>query len=183
MQETVSEAELGWLAGLLDGEGSIAYSVRKKHLGYLGMDLSVCWYNTDGGIIRKAVAILNKIGVEPYLTEASRDVEKRNGTTWLQAHKTYLTVRLHKQSAMRIVLEALHPHLAGEKRHRAYLVLRLLNKKKNGSHDRRHSNYDTEDWYLLGELYKTSERKRPVPQELLDRIPRDYTPDVPAIRA
>ncbi len=183
MQETVSEAELGWLAGLLDADGTIAYSVRRKHKGYLGMDLSVSWYNTDGGIVRKAVDVLNKIGVEPYISEAHRNVEKERGTTWLKKDKTYLTVRLHKQSSMRIILHAIYPYLAGEKRHRAYLVLRLLDKKKNGSHDRRKSNYDIEDWYLLHELYKTSERDRPIPQDLLDRIPRDYTPEVPVVRS
>jgi len=177
MQETITEAEVGWLAGFLDADGSISYSVRKKHKGYVGMDLAVQWHNTDGGIIRKAMSVMSKLGVEPYITESNREVEKKSGTTWLKKEKSYLTIRVHRQEYMRIILEAIYPHLAGEKKHRVYLVLRLLQKKKNGSHDRRKSNYDTEDWCLLYELYKTSERNRPVPKELLDRIPRDYTPE------
>ena len=174
-QETIDPAEAGWLAGFLDGEGSITFGVRKKHKGYLGMDLKVLFCNTDAGIITKATRILEKMGIIPHIQEKV----SQPGKIWLKPDKTAIYLNLHKQAHIYRLLIQLEPHLAGEKKYRAKLVIQLLEKriKRVNSHSRSKgdSRYDTEDWWLLREMYRS--RGRNAPKELEDRIPRDYTPD------
>lgn len=69
-QGTPSEAEIAWLSGVIESEGSVMLSCyvrqegRKPKIG-----TQIMLYNTDAGIIHKAVDVLERLGIGHYITE------------------------------------------------------------------------------------------------------------------
>lgn len=69
------EGSIGWLAGILDGEGSIAFSRR----GELNPQCFVAVKATDPFMIERVSSILSTLGVRyTYDTKAGTNVEKPN---------------------------------------------------------------------------------------------------------
>src|SRR5579863_6517286 len=67
--QQATDYELGWLAGILDGEGWIGFSITQKRSGTGGSvfaKLEVRVNNTDKAIIDRTAEIMNKLGVNPY---------------------------------------------------------------------------------------------------------------------
>jgi hypothetical protein len=159
-QETITQAEIGWLAGIIEGEGSITMNARKKQWkGWngFGVDMQVYAVNTDAGIIQKTVAILRKLGIEPYIYE-SKTVpipHKRKDGTY-SSEKTIMSVNVNKMAHILKVLNLIIPHIAGEKRNRAELIVDFITRRieRKGQHTQKGSSWmDDEDWEIVKDFY------------------------------
>lgn len=172
-QGTVTEGEIGWLAGIIEGEGSITMNVRKKSWkGWegVGVDLTVCVANTDGGVIEKTNSILERlIGAQPRIVETVKSpVYKKDGTAYVNLNKTVMQVHVNKMVHILTVLKAIEPHMGGEKRARARLAMKFVERriaKKTGESVQQIAKFDRYDWDTVREFYKL--KNKPIPPEVI----------------
>ena len=162
-QEMLNEFEIGWLAGIIDGEGSITLNVRKKHWkGWngIGVDMKIIIVNTDGGIIDKVISIMNKICIEPHLLEkGTNPIYSETGKTYHNPTKTMLVITISKMAELLKILNLIQPHLSGEKKHRASIIMKFIERRQGRETNRSKGGatwYDKYDWQLVGEFYKLS---------------------------
>ena len=187
-QETLSQAEWGWLAGMIDGDGCISMHVRKKagaHWGGNGVDLRITINNGDGGIIQKAADLFKRLGANPSISEVEPE-PIHNGTraTVYHPNRNVMCLHLHKMVYIAIVLVGIEPHLAGEKKYRSQLMLEFIQRRvlrkgprsKEGYSNGTSSWYDEGDWALVAKFLNACSKPAP---EWLGRILRDYTPSSP----
>lgn len=120
------ERSLGWLAGIIDGEGSISVQVYTLPDGRVRITPFVCLVNTDDGILNEAFRIMNE------LTEDSKDARPRWCNNQSKAYvgsfpgkKPVVTIRIDGR-ATRFILEPLLPHLRSTKRRGAEVILQYL---------------------------------------------------------
>ena len=115
--QQATASEIGWLAGIVDGEGHIglSYNNMKRRILTCRFDFQIV--NTDQELIDKVVLILRKMGVNPHIRER---VHKKS--TW--ATNTIVTVP--RLPNVEKILSVLHEHLTGVKKEKANLMLALL---------------------------------------------------------
>ena len=172
-QGTLTEGEIGWLAGIIEGEGSITMNVRKKTWkGWsgIGVDLTVCVSNTDALILEKVADLLRRIsGHEPYINEFKKSpVYKADGTVYMNPKTSILNISVGKMGAILSVLSAIEPHMAGEKSARARLMMDFIRRRMERKTENTKTGvaaYDKYDWRTVGEFYKLKDK--PIPPEVL----------------
>lgn len=172
-QATLTEGELGWLAGIIEGEGSITMNVRKKAWkGWqgVGVDCTVALSNTDGGIIEKSVKLLGRLtGSEPFVYEIPKSpVYKPDGTSYLNPKTFILNVSVNRMAGILIVLRAIEPYMAGEKAARARLMIKFVERRmsrKTKLTKKGMALFDKYDWETVGEFYKL--KGKPIPPDVL----------------
>lgn len=115
--KNMNVADIGWLAGILDGEGTVAI--------YKGGPKSVSFYNTSHLVMNKVIKILENLGVQyKYSERYANSNFKKNG----ERFKLLLTVGLYRMQHMKKLLKILYPHLTCKKDN----ALKILNyKSKN----------------------------------------------------
>jgi len=131
--QQATREELAWLAGIIDGEGYIGIQLERirKHSiarrATVGMQIS----NTDEEICLKAVSIIKKIGINPYLKIDKTALKK-------SSKKIVYVVVVHRMALMIRLLKPVLQYLTGNKKKRAELVLEFCElRMKNyihGSH-------------------------------------------------
>lgn len=181
-QGTLTDADIGWIAGLMDGEGSITMNVRRKSWkGWngIGVDVSLYFTNTDARIVRKVVELLERlIGSRPYVYEGqTKELYRADGTSYHNAAKSLLQVHIGKMSHIETVLAAIEPHLAGEKRDRSVLIREFIRRRREhkGVHTKGGASwYNGYDWAIVGRFYQLSGGKLlPEVQGLLNEHEQD----------
>lgn len=179
---TPTATQLAWFAGILEGEGSITLNVRRKEWkGWkgIGIDLQIQIVNTDGYIVEECADILQGlIGTAPRLVERGRipDRTTTDGTVWRQ-NRAMMMVGVAKMAHIKIVLEATMPYMIGEKKARARLVLKFIERRQaaKGPQTKHGASwYDGYDWSIVRDFYQISGGKLPVEVE---GLVRDYTQD------
>lgn len=179
---TPTEAQLAWLAGIIEGEGSITLNVRRKAWkGWegIGVDLQIQVVNTDGFIIEEVASILRMIiGSEPRIMERGKipDRTTTDGTIWRQ-NRAMMMVGVAKMAHILAVLNAIMPFMIGEKKARARLAKAFIERRMahKGEHTKIGSSwYDGYDWKLVADFYQISGGKLP-PQ--VAGLVRDYMQD------
>lgn len=78
-QGKVTDIDIGWLCGMIDGEGSISINVRqptKKRNGF-GPTPFVGIYNTDEAALKRCMSILDGMGM-PYWIQRPRSAQPGN---------------------------------------------------------------------------------------------------------
>jgi hypothetical protein len=125
----VSSEDVGWLAGIIDGEGSITFQkpIKPQKSGLKKIVYGIHIVNTCEPMIDKCVSILNA-----FEDGTGKPLEKKDKIYRVQAFKSnkpsyQLTVR--KYSTLRNVLEKITPHLT-EKRIKAEKLLNFVRKRK-----------------------------------------------------
>jgi hypothetical protein len=172
-QGTYTQAELGWLAGILEGEGSLTMNVRKKNWkGWqgVGVDMTLSIANCDALIIEKARSILVRMtGVEPKIYESSTSaLYKQDGSKYQNPSKTMLYCSVGRMAHILTVLQALEPLFAGEKAARARLIMQYIERRlsRKGEHTNDGSAWmDADDWKLVAQFYRI--KKKPIPPEVM----------------
>ena len=108
--------DLGWLAGILDGEGSIVLGTFKRKEGYLQTYHDVRFYNSDEEVINKVVKILDMNGIKSFTSSRLQygNLGDRQG----------FTVAVSNNASVVKLLEAVKEDLTCKKA-RAELVLRF----------------------------------------------------------
>lgn len=121
--EQATPAEIGYLAGLYDGEGCIAIQQQCKNGKRFNVCVNVKITNSDMNIIEAVQSILLKLGVNPLIRERGNP-ENPNWKAWFEV---YLTKRSHIKRVLEVVL----PYLRG-KRARAIVMLRFIDNHIDG---------------------------------------------------
>jgi len=177
-QKIVSDAEIGWLAGFLEGDGFITMSAqkaaKKKKDGGLVVVPKIGFCNSDALLIEKAKNICQKIsGGGCWINESKCG-------TYPTSTLTMLNLTVTRLSACQKILESIIPHLGGQKIARARLLLDFINKRLSHSH----CPYDSDEiglikTFILNHVDKT---KGPYRGKALLKFLNDYTPDMPRPR-
>ena len=117
--QQATELEIGWLAGIYDGEGYLGFSRQNaKKVRSIRPDIQLV--NCDPDVILKVRKILNMIGINPYIRERVHNKEK-----W---SRNYI-LQFSKFSDIKKFIDTLGHLLTGEKKKRAELMLRLANSR------------------------------------------------------
>ncbi len=95
-----SETDLAWLAGIVDGEGSISGSVHKNRGGYVRVSI----INSDSRIINRCKEIFKEFG---------STLDARSGKGHLGSKTIYRIYTGPNQATLRF-LKAIHPYLVGK---------------------------------------------------------------------
>ena len=119
--QQATQSDIGWLAGIIDGEGHIGLSCQnRKRCSTVKFDMSIV--NTDDALIEKTVRILRALGANPYIR--GRIHEKKS---W--SRNTIVTVC--KMAHIERVLSMTVEHLTGVKKEKAILLLALIRSRKH----------------------------------------------------
>lgn len=118
-----TEAEMGWFAGLLEGEGCITFFKQARKRGGFDIITGAQITNTDINIINKLVEILEKCNLSWFL---------RNKKVYSKNHTECFYIECRQQEMLRKSLETFIPYMYGNKKSKANLVLGFLNKRKEG---------------------------------------------------
>jgi hypothetical protein len=123
--QQATDAELGWLAGIIDGEGWLGMSVETEHwyrLGYntrqYSIKVEIKVTNCDPEIIVKTSQIMQTIGVNPYIRQPAVELKPN--------HKIHFEASIKRMAPVQRILLAIRPYLVGSKAERADLILRFI---------------------------------------------------------
>ncbi len=162
----VSDVELGWLAGVIDGEGCISISTDKKANR---LHAQVFLTNSNEEMLVKARRIMLAIGVEnPRLHFHSIGASKFSHRSNIPCHRIYVGTAL----GMTLLLQAILPQLTC-KRGQAELMLEFLKHRKGRSARVRFTARDFEIAKLIREI------NRPILRALETNTPN--TGDIPVM--
>ncbi len=157
-QERLSEAELGWIAGIIDGEGSITINVNSTHRSvYPRIWIS----SSDKEIINKSADILGKIKVK-----FSSKWKQPKGNRRPHGYIVVITVKRVKK-----VLELLTPYLTAKLPHARYLI-EFCKIRMSLPYGHSYTKRELELKNLVGHIQIKGGKKTS------DGIPNDYTPSV-----
>jgi hypothetical protein len=111
--QQATREEIGWLAGIIDGEGYLGFNPGSKGLYMPCLHIS----NTDETIVLKCQAIFRKLGVNPYIraTKANKTVRKDQ-----------FRCQIKHMDKMKLILDAVYDYLTGNKQQRASLILEFI---------------------------------------------------------
>lgn len=151
----MQSTELAWLAGIIDGEGSIALFSNQEQSGSWKIKPVVNFVNTDLGIINTALDILYRNDVKPYIVKRHQSKKNKN-------HKDVIEVKVSSVPEIKKFLELVSPYLKGEKKHKAEILLRYATRRdeKFKLGDR---SYDQDDWQDLEDI-RSSQTTRQTPE-------------------
>ena len=117
--QQATDFEIGWLAGIYDGEGYIGFSRQwTKRGNSIRTDIQLV--NCDPDVILKTKKILNMIGINPYVRERIHDKSKWSRNYFLQ---------FSRFSHIKKFIDTVGHLLTGEKRKRAELMIKLVNSR------------------------------------------------------
>lgn len=123
----VEQADVGWLAGMIDGDGSICASItRGKHF------YQVVIYNTSEDIINKVKRLYEGMGIS--YGESNRTAAGKRKTLY----RIFVTSRV----AMLRLLLPLQPHLTGGKQLLAQAIIDYIGERKGKSSQEPYSEWD-----------------------------------------
>lgn len=124
----VSREDVGWIAGIIDGEGSITFQAPlKPQKQGQRIVYGVHIVNTCESMIDKCVRIINA-----FEDGKGRPIEKKPKVYRIQAFKSnkpHYQLTLRKISTIKNLLEAICPHLT-EKRYKAERLLNFVRNRK-----------------------------------------------------
>lgn len=117
---TVTQAELGWFAGLLEGEGCITFFKQRRSRGGEDIICGLQITNCDLLIINKLVEILKGNNLSWYIREKK---------TYKKQHSPSYYIECRQQEMIKKSLDLFIPFMFGTKKAKAILVLDYLNKR------------------------------------------------------
>jgi hypothetical protein len=115
--QQVTQIEIGWLAGFIDGEGYIGISEYKTRRCHPSYSCALQVSNTDEAMILKAQKIIQKVGVNPYIRTHGYGIRNKPKS------KIVWVLIVHRMNKLIPVLELVNPYLTGMKKERGELVL------------------------------------------------------------
>ena len=160
-QATPTEAEIAWLGGIIEGEGSLAMSIyhhngkaRQPKVG-----LKVIVYNSDAGIMKQVVSILSRLMIGHHIRDRELPpMRKASGDGHYSPTAPMLIVTIGKLSAVYDVLKAIRPWLYGDKAARADLMLQFLERRSKKNNGKR-TQYDAGDIRIVLEFARMGRRQ------------------------
>lgn len=179
----VSETEKAWLAGIIDGEGSVILSFQVHGHKLWNALPEVHVGNTEQVMIETIADIYNRLGVGRYISR--RKLATTNGVTGERgkAYKDLYVVAVVGFLRVRKLLPNIMPYLVTSKRHRAELLCRYVEQRctriypegeNRGTRQGRKAPYSLEDVRLMHEFALLGKTKHlPVIEGLLRDLEQD----------
>ena len=122
----VKPEDIGWLAGIIDGEGSITFQLNGR--GFLTHMIHII--GSDMDLLKKCVRIINSFndgGVEAKI------LDKKYKEGMFKTNKRMYRIEIWRQEVLKNILPILIPHLT-EKKLRCQKLLNFLKHHKKGYH-------------------------------------------------
>ncbi len=142
--QQATDLNLGWLAGIIDGEGYIGFSRQNaKKVRSIRPDIQIV--NCDPDVILKTRTILNMIGINPYIRErvhSKKGVEGR----WSRNY----VLQMSKFSDVKKLIDTIGNLLTGGKKKRADLMIQLVNSRMTKT---RFDQYSEEELALVDKYF------------------------------
>jgi len=119
----VTSAELGWLAGIIDGEGNLQATVQAKKCGSKGgrqnyFQPKIRITNTDVRMIRRVSEIYVKLGLVFFYAINSVKRYKNRKSTWRNQMEITVASKIHIVT----LLEAVMPYLVNKQRYASIML-------------------------------------------------------------
>ena len=176
-QQEIIDSEIAWLAGVIECDGTISLSCHVRKVSAkpkCGVEIKL--YNTDGGIISKAVDIITKLNLSHHISErVQKPMELANGKSYGN-NKTMLALTVKNLGDAYLLGKLLHPWMFGEKAKRLELMLQFLSgrlkKIKDNGGEYRNVPIDQDDLTIISSFYKRFV-KRQSNKHLIDALLRD----------
>lgn len=131
----------------MEGEGTFSiYHQKRSNTETDQLRATVSLTNTDPYLINKAYDVFQSIGVEMHIHEYGN----KKGST-----RPVFDMQTSKQTNVKRICETLLPYLFGEKRAKAEMLLRFVNKrlaKLGENRDTKRGKYDEEDWQQFNDF-------------------------------
>jgi hypothetical protein len=153
-QGTITDLELGWLAGIIDGEGTIAFSVYARDESrpqWVRVKPQVLVTGTEKPVIERAVELMRKLGGGAHF-ETREQRDPRFLTRYKPLHVA--TAAGFKRSAS--ILRVVAPHLISLKKQKAEMVLRYIDQRLAKTALNLKAPHDHEDLELVVSIVKFS---------------------------
>lgn len=171
-QETATALEIGWLSGILEGEGSICLQVnrRKDRTQVLRVTPKVIITNSDKLLIEKCVEILTKLGIGKYVMHTAP-----NNGSFTNSTKDMTYIHISGLKRVKKLLETLKSCLYGEKQHRLNRLLKFINRrleKSDSTGKKTNFYYDEEDVKNIMHFLELTRSKN---ISSISRLLNDYT--------
>lgn len=188
---TVTDLELGWLAGMIDGEGTVAFSVywREQWPNKVCTDVKVkpqiIVSGTDKPMLDRVADIISRLGVGVHFQtrDQQKIIVKRSsaslarGTKFRPLH--VVTVAGHKRTIK--LLTIICPHLVSPKGEKGRMMLRYMTRRleRTAQHGR-WASHDVQDYTAMLEIMRFSKNnagKSTGPKYIreVERLLRDLT--------
>jgi len=121
----VNQADIGWLAGIIDGEGSITFNLNGR--GFLTHMVHII--GSDKTLLEKCVRIINQFndGGVPV-----KILPKKYKIGIFKTNKPMFRIEIWRQGFLKNILPYLIPHLT-EKKLRCQKLLHYLENHKKGT--------------------------------------------------
>lgn len=179
-QATPTEAEIAWLGGIIEGEGTLSLAPQrtgkpsvKTGEQYHKIHVVVRLYNSDAGIILKALEIMERLGVNPHMTEREQKPLQLEGRDAYTSRNSMITLHVGLMAPAQRLLRAIRPWLFGEKSKRADIMLRFLDQRLDKIEQRKARKvtsggggwkvpYDESDWKLCAEFMELTRSTKKV---------------------
>lgn len=155
----VTPEKLAWLAGIWDGEGSIAIFKHREKDGCIKYCSTINVVNNNLTIINEIIKICDELGVGFHLQEKERKSEN---------HAQSYELITRKFKTIKKLMEVILPYLVGKKA-QAEIVLRFVNKrleKMNIGISNQNNKYDIEECEKLEKQIRSLNKRGPKPQRL-----------------
>jgi hypothetical protein len=169
-QETVTAFELGWLSGIIEGEGSVCLQIhkRKGRVQTLRVTPKIILTNSDKDLIEKCVEILSKIGVGKYVQHT-----RPNKGSFMNATKDMVYIHISGMKRIRKLLESLK--MFGEKQKRAEILKKFIDRRlSEGNRMEKGGNYHYDQADVDNMIEFINLTKSPN-KSFLNRLLNDYT--------
>ena len=144
----LTDAQIGWLAGIVDGEGNLQLCQNAMHIRAKVIVLT----NTSGLLIQAVSNLLTEAGIEHRIQNLSR------GPGWKKQWKTAWNIEIGKVDHMKAFLALIHPHLV-EKKVRCEIVAKFLERRRSYKPRRRMKIETTEGDLLLASQMRALNRR------------------------
>lgn len=155
---TVKDTDLAWLAGAIEGDGSIGmgFHVFGNRRGQsFAAKPSIDFSNQDEGLILHVGILIEQIcGKTPLFATAIKSGFKKNAPV----HR----IRLAGMAEVLTVLEAISPYLIGDKSGRANLIMKFIRSRLADTHQAQGSGrrpYNEHEREIIRTFYERTNRK------------------------
>ena len=126
-QQTVSDLDIGWLVGVIEGEGSISLLISKRanRMQALRVEPRVIITNTDPAIIEKCLSILAKLGVGRWVKHTRPNNEKY-GQLVNKSYKDITYIHITGYKRVMKLIPIMEKVMAGDKKKRCSILGRFI---------------------------------------------------------
>lgn len=130
--EGITHFDIGWLAGIVDGEGSIVHYFSTQHDRRRGKHIvrkfplsRIVIVNTDYGIVKRFAELLMKLDIVGYINQKCSSKKQRIGSFYFT--KPCLEVICQRRMDVEKLARLIEPHLSGNKKQKALKLIEYFN--------------------------------------------------------